>query len=99
MIEQIVKDFSNEYLWHYECQKDTSPTPEQDINSGLCDLFAERVKAIYPQTIIHYDEDLDHVYCEIEGKFYDAENPKGVKSPQEMTFLGIIVDIEVSEVK
>jgi len=88
MIESLINSFSDKYRWHYECQKDTCPTPEQDINSGLCDLFAEEVKKHYPQTIIHYDEDLDHCYCEIDGLFYDAENPKGVKSPELMVFLG-----------
>jgi len=88
MIEQIVKDFSIKYAWHYKCQKDVSNSPEEDINSGLCDLFADEVKKKFPTTIIHHDEDLDHYYCEIEGKFYDAENPNGVSRKEEMIFLG-----------
>ena len=88
MLRGLIKSFSKEYRWHYECQKDTCPTPEQGINSGLCDIFAERVKTLYPQTIIHYDEDIDHVYCEIDGRFYDAENPNGVKLLHLMIFLG-----------
>ncbi len=88
MIGQIVKDFSAKYAWHYECQKDVSNSPEEDINSGLCDLFAKEVKKHHPQTIIHYDDDIDHYYCEIDGKFYDAENPRGESKKERMVFLG-----------
>ena len=88
MIEKIVNDFIKKYAWHYECQKDTCPTPEQGINSGLCDLFAGELKKHYPNAIIHYDDDLDHCYTEINGKFYDAENPCGANTPKEMIFLG-----------
>lgn len=85
------------YAWHYECQKDVSNSPEEDINSGLCDLFADEVKRQFPSTIIHYDEDLDHYYCEIDGKFYDAENPQGVPRRGEMIFLGKSIRVCVEE--
>ena len=49
---------------------------------------SSKTKKIYPQTIIHYNEELDHVYCEIDGLYYDAENSKCVKSPNLMVFLG-----------
>ena len=91
MIELIINDFSKEYKWHWDCSNPKAPTAEQDINSGLCDLFALEVKKHYPQTVIHYDEDLDHYYCEIDGLFYDAENPNGVDNPSKMSFLGVSI--------
>jgi len=87
-IESIIETFSNKYRWHYECQKETSKNPQEDINSGLCDLFAYELKKHFPSAIIHYDEDKDHYFCEIDGRFYDAENPRGVARKEEMIFLG-----------
>lgn len=87
-IEQIIKDFSTKYAWHYESQKDTSSSMVEDINSGLCDLFVEELQKHYPRAIIHYDDDIDHYYSEIDGKFYDAENPHGTFKKEEMVFLG-----------
>jgi len=37
---------------------------------------------------ILYDEDSDHYYAEIDGKYYDAENPTGVSSRQDMIWCG-----------
>jgi len=91
MIKKIIQDFAKKYRWHYEFQKDVSNSPEENINSGLCDLFADEVKKHFPETIIHYDDDLDHYYCEIDGRFYDAENPSGVSEKGEMVFLGKII--------
>jgi hypothetical protein len=49
----LVSEFAKEYKWHIESQNlcDYKPVSVGDgIKSGLCDLFAEKIKAKYPQS-------------------------------------------------
>jgi hypothetical protein len=83
-LSDLVKDFASRYAWHLESQA-TKPRDEgEGINSGLCDIFAEEVKALFPQAKFCYDEDIDHVYLKIDGRYYDAESPKGAATRKRM---------------
>lgn len=84
----LVYQFLKEYEWHLKSQNPKPISIGDGINSGLCDIFAERVKAVFPQSIMIYDEDIDHTYVIIEGKYYDAENPLGVTDRKLMVFGG-----------
>lgn len=87
-LTELIEEFANEYKWHLDSQNPQSVTIGDGINSGLCDIFAERVKVRFPQTKILYDEGIDHFVIRIGNKFYDAENPQGVTDRNSMIFGG-----------
>ncbi len=66
-----------------EFADDDGMTP-YEINNGNCDAWAENVKDLLPahrveiwETLFGFS-DTTHVFLRIDGKFYDAEAPKGV---------------------
>jgi len=94
IIVAAVARFAQEFGWHINEDKSLPKRLSkeeriaQGINSGLCDLFAEAIKKQIPRAKIIYDEEADHTYLKIDGRYYDAENPTGAASPQQMRFLG-----------
>jgi hypothetical protein len=97
----VIAKFAAEYQWHLESQNPKPVSIGDGINSGLCDLFAERVKTLYPQAKVLYDEEIDHTYLKINGKFFDAENPLGVEEKEKMVWGGkpLIVESKDGEKK
>lgn len=87
-LTELILHFAKEYEWHLVNQRPPPISIADGINSGLCDLFAQRVKTQFPETEILYDDTKDHVFVKIEDKFYDAENPTGVSDRKMMVFGG-----------
>lgn len=82
-IAQVIQNLVGEFRRGGDCK-----TP-REINSGYCDLFAERLEQELRAIGIHIDdlhqeesdeetgEGVDHAWVEIGGRHYDAECPHG----------------------
>lgn len=56
-----------------------------DINSGLCDQFAEELQDIVGGNVVLSD-DIGHFWLEIGGRCYDAINVDGVEKWTDLDF-------------
>ena len=71
-----------------------------DINNGQCEEFAAAVKDRLPEAEAIWADDLreksmfdgidtwldDHCFIRFQGRYYDAEEPEGVSSPDLLPF-------------
>lgn len=65
--------------------KEAFPEPATwDINCGFCDNWAEAVEKRVPGAVADWYEfnGNDHCLVEYQGRYYDAECPEGVDSPE-----------------
>jgi len=56
-----------------------------EINNGGCVEFALDVQAVYSSCQVRYMQQI-HAWIECDGRCYDAENPDGVASYQDLYF-------------
>jgi len=64
----------------------------KECNNGFCDIFAKNLSKYLPGSKIMSTEDprnntLGHVWVEYEGKYFDAETPKGVDSWKQLPWM------------
>jgi len=76
-IIEVIEEVLDEYLQHCETQV--------EINQGGCYDFAQDVKRRFTDAEI-ITEDGVHSYLYYDGMYYDAENPCGVPSREELLF-------------
>lgn len=79
---------------------DESRLDPYHINNGYCDEWADDVMALLPnrkveiwETIWEY-ADTTHVFLRIDGIFYDAEAPQGVKDHMELPIFANLLIVE-----
>ena len=64
----------------------------KECNNGFCDIFAKNLSKYLPGSKIMSTEDprnntLGHVWVEYNGKYFDAETPKGVDSWKQLPWM------------